>query len=95
MHIFINDHKTIITFMHRTTWANLGTGRIFAVVTGNGEIVGENVLSPDAVVFLPVTSGVFVNPAETDVGREILVVFAGQFAGFASGATTGINKNPY
>ncbi|OSJ93713.1 hypothetical protein K801_00010, partial [Salmonella enterica subsp. enterica serovar Newport str. SHSN011] len=35
---------------------------------------------------------VFIYPPETDVGSEIFVVLAGQFAGFATGATTGINK---
>ncbi|ESC69441.1 hypothetical protein SEEN4881_10787, partial [Salmonella enterica subsp. enterica serovar Newport str. WA_14881] len=71
------------------------TGRVFAVVTGDGEIVGKDVLVPDAVIFLPVATCVFIYPPETDVGSEIFVVLAGQFAGFATGATTGINKNPY
>ena len=34
-HVFIDHHKTILTLMHRTTWTNLGAGRILAVVTGD------------------------------------------------------------
>jgi hypothetical protein len=42
------------------------------VVTGNGEVIGEDVLLPDAVVLLPVAAGVFVNAAEADVGVRFL-----------------------
>ncbi|EFF01813.1 predicted protein [Escherichia coli FVEC1412] len=50
---------------------------------------------PDTVIFLPVTASIFINAAEADFRRQIFIVFTGQLAGFATGATAGINKNPY
>jgi hypothetical protein len=70
--IFIDHHKTIFTFVHRPARANFGAGRIFAVVTGNGEVIGKDVLMPDAVILLPVAAGVFVDAAEADVRRQVL-----------------------
>ncbi len=35
---------------------------------------------------------IFINAAEADFWRQIFVVFTGQLAGFATGATAGINK---
>ncbi|CHT39650.1 Uncharacterised protein [Salmonella enterica subsp. enterica serovar Typhi] len=90
--LFIHHHKTVIALVHRAARADFGAGRVFAVVTGDGEIVGKDVLVPDAVIFLPVTARILINAAEADVGSEIFVVLAGQFAGFATGATAGINK---
>ncbi|CQC05052.1 Uncharacterised protein [Salmonella enterica subsp. enterica serovar Typhimurium str. DT104] len=90
--LFVHHHKTVIALVHRAARADFGAGRVFAVVTGDGEIVGKDVLVPDAVIFLPVTARILINAAEADVGSEIFVVLAGQFAGFATGATTGINK---
>jgi hypothetical protein len=37
------------------------------VVTGDGEVIGENVLVPDAVILLPVSARVFINAAEADI----------------------------
>lgn len=62
------------------------------MVTGNREIIGEHVLMPDTVIFLPVATRVFINTAETYLGAKIFKVFARQFAGFTTGAATGINK---
>ncbi|VFT76414.1 Uncharacterised protein [Klebsiella aerogenes] len=91
-HRFVDHHKTIVALVHRPTWADLGAGRIFAVVTGDGEVVGEHILLPDAVVLLPVAAGILIDAAEADLRGEILVVLTGQFAGFTPGTASGIDK---
>ena len=48
------------------------------MVTGNREIIGEHVLMPDTVIFLPVATRVFINTAETYLGAKIFKVFARQ-----------------
>ncbi|MNV71966.1 hypothetical protein D3C71_1650160 [compost metagenome] len=65
--ILVHHHKPIFTLMHRAARADFGAGRIFAVVTGNRQVVSKHVLIPDAVVFLPVATRVFVNTTEADV----------------------------
>ena len=65
------------------------------MVTGNRQVIGKDVLMPDAVILLPVAARVFVDPAEADVRGQVFVILAGQLAGFAPGATAGVNKNPY
>jgi hypothetical protein len=93
--IFIHHHKTVFTLVHRPARADFGAGRIFAVVTGNRQVIGKDVLMPDAVILLPVAAGVFVDAAEADVRGQVFVIFTGQFAGFATGATAESIKNPY
>ena len=65
-HIFIDNDKAIFTFVHRAARTHFGTGWVFAVVTRNGEVIGKDVLMPDAVILLPVTARVFINAAEAD-----------------------------
>ncbi|MNN82334.1 hypothetical protein D3C81_1992590 [compost metagenome] len=66
-HILIDDHKTVFTLVHRATRTYLGTRRVFTMVTRNGQVIGKDVLVPNAVVFLPVATGIFVNTAEADI----------------------------
>jgi hypothetical protein len=65
------------------------------VVTGDGQVIGEDVLLPDAVVLLPVAARVFVDAAKADVRGEVFIILTGQLAGFTAGAAGGIDKNPY
>ncbi|EPI62840.1 hypothetical protein A672_04836, partial [Salmonella enterica subsp. enterica serovar Enteritidis str. 08-1080] len=67
--------------VHRAARADFGAGRVFAVVTGDGEIVGKDVLVPDAVILLPVATCILINATEADIRGQIFVVLAGQFAG--------------
>ncbi len=53
-YLFVDHHKTVFALMHRAARTDLGAGRIFTVVTGDGEVIGKHVLLPDAVVLLPV-----------------------------------------
>ena len=69
-HLFVDHHKTVFALVHRSARADLGAGRIGAVVTGDGEVIGENVLIPDAVILLPVAAGIFINAAEADIRQE-------------------------
>ncbi|EHM38945.1 hypothetical protein HMPREF0454_04080 [Hafnia alvei ATCC 51873] len=88
---FIDDHKAILSFVHRATRTHFGTGRIATVVTRNGQIIGKHILVIHTVVFLPVTTRIFINAAEANVWRQIFKIFAGQLAGFAAGATTRVD----
>ena len=63
--------------------ADLGAGRIFAVVAGNRQVIGEDILMPDAVILLPVAARVFINTPEADLRGQVFVILAGQLAGFA------------
>lgn len=65
------------------------------MVTGDGEIISEHVLVPDAIIFLPVAASIFINTAETDFRAKIFKIFARQFAGFTASTAAGIDKNPY
>ncbi len=65
------------------------------MVAGDREVIGKDVLLPYPVILLPVAAGVFVDTTEADFRRKVFIVFTSQFAGFATGATGGINKNPY
>ncbi|PJD86120.1 hypothetical protein B9Q30_09450, partial [Enterobacter hormaechei] len=81
-----------VALVHCPARADLGTGRIFAVVAGNRQVIGEDILMPDAVVLLPVAARVFIDTPEADVRGQIFVILTGQLAGFAPGAAAGINK---
>ncbi len=91
-YLFVDHHKTVFALMHRAARTDLGAGRIFAVVTGDGEVIGKHVLLPDAVVLLPVAAGILIDPAEADLRSQVLVVLTGQLAGFASGTASGVDK---
>lgn len=93
--IFINHHETIFTLMHCTAGADFCTCGVIAMVTGDGEIISEHVLVPDAIIFLPVAASIFINTAETDFRAKIFKIFARQFAGFTASTAAGIDKNPY
>lgn len=93
--IFINHHKAIFTLMHCAAGADFCTCGVIAMVTGDGEIISEHVLVPDAIIFLPVAASVFINTAETDFRAKIFKIFARQFAGFTASTAAGIDKNPY
>ncbi len=93
--LLIHHDKTIFPFMHCSARTDFGTCRVGTMVARNGEIIGKDILMPDAVILLPVTTRILINAAEADIRGQIFVVFAGQFAGFTTGATAGINKNPY
>src|SRR5690606_14984454 len=90
--ILIHHHKPVVTLVHCPARAHFGAGRVFTMVTGNRQVIGKDVLMPDAVILLPVAARVFVDPAEADVRGQVFVILAGQLAGFAPGATAGINK---
>ncbi|VAU68952.1 Uncharacterised protein [Klebsiella pneumoniae] len=90
--ILVHHHKTVVTLVHCPARADLGAGRIFAVVAGNRQVIGEDILMPDAVILLPVAARVFINTTEANVRGQIFVILAGQLAGFAPGAAAGINK---
>lgn len=93
--IFINHHKAIFTLMHCAAGADFCTCGVIAMVTGDGEIISEHVLVPDAIIFLPVAASIFINTAETDFRAKIFKIFARQFAGFTASTAAGIDKNPY
>lgn len=93
--VFINHHKAIFTLMHCAAGADFCTCGVIAMVTGDGEIISEHVLVPDAIIFLPVAASVFINTAETDFRAKIFKIFARQFAGFTASTAAGIDKNPY
>ena len=67
--------------MHCAAGADFCTCGVIAMVTGDGEIISEHVLVPDAIIFLPVAASVFINTAETDFRAKIFKIFARQFAG--------------
>ncbi|MNY77958.1 hypothetical protein D3C86_2180280 [compost metagenome] len=58
------------------------------MVAGDRQIIGKHVLLPAFAILLPIASGIFIDAAEADIWRQVFVVLAGQFAGFAAGATT-------
>ncbi len=93
--ILVHHHKTVVALVHCPARADLGAGRIFAVVAGNRQVIGEDILMPDAVILLPVAARVFINTPEADLRGQVFVILAGQLAGFAPGAAAGIKKNPY
>ncbi|ABV13300.1 hypothetical protein CKO_02176 [Citrobacter koseri ATCC BAA-895] len=65
--VLIHHHKTVLAFVHRAARAHFRAGRVFAVVAGNGKIVGKDILVPDAVILLPVAARIFIDAAEADV----------------------------
>ncbi len=40
-YLFVDHHKTVFALMHRAARADLGAGRIFTVVTGDGEVIEQ------------------------------------------------------
>ena len=42
-YLFVDHHKTVFALMHRAARTDLGAGRIFTVVTGDGEVIGKHV----------------------------------------------------
>ncbi|SQA96372.1 Uncharacterised protein [Cedecea neteri] len=58
--VFVHHHEAIFALMHRAAWADLSTGRIFTVVTGDRKVVGEDILMEYAVILLPVAARIFI-----------------------------------
>ena len=81
--ILVHHHKTVVALVHCPARADLGAGRIFAVVAGNRQVIGEDILMPDAVILLPVAARIFINTTEANVRGQVFVILAGQLAGFA------------
>jgi hypothetical protein len=55
------------------------------MVTGNGKIIGKNILTKALFILLPGTAGIFIDPAKIHVRSEIFIILASKLTGFAAG----------
>ena len=56
------------------------------MVAGKGDVVGEHIVLPQTALVAPRTARVLVHVAEADLGRQVVLVFAGHRAGLATRA---------
>ena len=66
--------------------ADLHAHRRCAVVAGEGHVVGEHVVLPQAALVAPGAARVLVHVAEADLGGQVVLILAGHGAGLAARA---------
>lgn len=89
--VFVGRRGTVFALVRYTTKTSFYAYKIVTVIAKSKRVVDRRILIPSTVVFLPITTDMFVGATRASFQTGVFGVFTHRFTNFATDATTKVS----